>query len=99
MHRGLQAKCTGGEGIECADMGHKQIGAEDWVVIAKMLRGGHSGSEIARTIGKDASAVNRHIAENGGREGYDAREVRRERRMKRIKCSKDINHQNKYQEY
>ena len=49
-----------------------------------MLRAGHSLSEIARTIGKDASSLSRHIREYGGREGYDVKEVRRRKRMKRI---------------
>jgi len=49
-----------------------------------MLRAGYAGAEIAHTLGKNPSSVNRHIAEYGGREGYDAREVRRRKRMKRI---------------
>lgn len=49
-----------------------------------MLRAGHSLSEIARTIGKDISSVSRHVAEYGGRDGYDVREVRRRKRMKRL---------------
>lgn len=65
-------------------MSHTQIGKEDWSCIGRMLRAGHSGSEIARTLGKDPSSVNRHIATYGGREEYDAHEVRRKRRMKRI---------------
>jgi IS30 family transposase len=65
-------------------MSHTQIGPTDWSVIARMLRVGYAGAEIARTLGKDASSVNRHIAEYGGREGYDAREVRRRKRMQRI---------------
>jgi transposase, IS30 family len=65
-------------------MAHKHIGPEDWPVIARMLKAGFSGSEIARTLGKDPSAVNRHIKQNGGRDGYDAREVRRRKHHKRI---------------
>ncbi len=65
-------------------MAHKHIGPEDWPVIARMLKAGFSGSEIARTLGKDPSAVNRHIKQNGGREGYDVREVRRVKHRKRI---------------
>ena len=65
-------------------MSHTHIGPGDWACIGRMLRAGHSGSEIARTLGKDASSVNRHIAEFGGRDGYDANEVRRRKRMKRI---------------
>jgi IS30 family transposase len=49
-----------------------------------MLRAGYAGAEIAHTLGKDPSSVNRHIAEYGGREGYDVHEVRRRKRMKRI---------------
>jgi len=55
-----------------------------------MLRAGHSLSEIARTIGKDKSSVGRHVAEHGGREGYDVREVRRSKRMKRIAAMDSI---------
>lgn len=55
-----------------------------------MLRAGHSGSEIARTLGKDASSVNRHIAEFGGREDYDVNEVRRRKRMKRVAAMDSI---------
>jgi IS30 family transposase len=65
-------------------MSHKHIGPEDWPVIARMLRAGYSGSEIARTINKDPSAVNRHIRAYGGTEHYDAREVRRRKKQKRI---------------
>lgn len=65
-------------------MSHTQIGPEDWHCIARMLRAGHSLSEIARTIGKDVSSVSRHVAEHGGRDGYDVREVRRRKRMKRL---------------
>lgn len=49
-----------------------------------MLRAGYAGAEIARTLGKDPSAVNRHIARNGGRSAYDVREVRRRKRMLRV---------------
>jgi IS30 family transposase len=65
-------------------MAHKHISPEDWLVIARMLRSGFSGSEIARTLGKDPSAVNRHIKQNGGKEGYDVREVRRRKHYQRI---------------
>lgn len=65
-------------------MSHTQLGLSDWPIIARMLRSGYTGAEIAHTLGKDPSSVNRHIAEYGGREGYDAREVRRRKRMKRI---------------
>jgi IS30 family transposase len=65
-------------------MAHKHIGPEDWPVIARMLKAGFSGSEMARTLGKDASAVNRHIKQNGGRSGYNVREVRRRKHYTRI---------------
>ena len=65
-------------------MSHTQLGPSDWPVIARMLRTGYTGAEIAHTLGKDPSSMNRHIAEYGGREGYDAHEVRRRKRMKRI---------------
>jgi len=55
-----------------------------------MLKAGHSFSEIARTLGKHPSAVNRHVREYGGRKGYDAREVRRRKRMKRIAAMESI---------
>lgn len=53
-------------------------------MISRLLKAGYSGAEIACTIGKDASAVNRHIKKYGGREGYDAREVRRQKKQQRI---------------
>ncbi len=65
-------------------MAHTQIVPPDWPVVARMLRAGYSGVEIAHTLGKDPSAVNRHVADNGGRDGYDVREVRRRRRMLRV---------------
>ncbi len=65
-------------------MSHTQIGPADWSVVARMLRAGYSGVEISRTLGKDPSAVNRHIASNGGRGGYDVHEVRRRKRMLRL---------------
>jgi IS30 family transposase len=65
-------------------MAHTHIGPADWPVIARMLRAGYAGAEIARTLGKDPSAVNRHIAQNGGKDGYDVHEVRRRKRMLRI---------------
>lgn len=65
-------------------MAHKHIGKEEWTVIARLLRAGYSGAEIARILGKDPSAVNRHIKQYGGRDGYDVREVRRQKRMARI---------------
>lgn len=65
-------------------MSHTHISQEDWSCITRMLRAGHSFKEIARTLAKDPSSVGRHIKEYGGRYGYDAREVRRSKRMKRI---------------
>lgn len=65
-------------------MSHTHISPEDWPCISRMLRAGHSFSEIARTIGKNVSSVSRHVAEYGGRETYDVHEVRRQKRMKRI---------------
>jgi len=55
-----------------------------------MLRSGHSYKDIARTLGKDPSTVGRHINKYGGRDGYDAREVRRRKRMDRIAAMKSI---------
>lgn len=49
-----------------------------------MLRADFGLSDIARTIGKHPSALSRHVAEHGGREHYDVREVRRKKRMTRI---------------
>ena len=71
-------------------MAHKHIGPEDWPVIARMLRAGFTGSEIARTLGKDPSAVNRHVKQNGGRDGYDVREVRRRKHHQRIAAMESI---------
>lgn len=71
-------------------MSHTHIGKDDWPCISRMLRAGHSLSEIARTIGKDKSSLGRHVAEYGGRAGYDAREVRRRKRMKRIAAMENI---------
>ena len=60
------------------------------MVIARMLRAGFSLSAIARTLGKELSSVSRHVANNGGRDGYDVREVRRRKRMKRIAAMNGI---------
>jgi transposase, IS30 family len=65
-------------------MSHTQIGSGDWSCIGRMLRAGHSLSEIARTIAKDVSSVSRHVAEYGGRDGYDGKEVRRRKHRKRV---------------
>lgn len=65
-------------------MSHTHIGPEDWSIIARMLRADHSIREIARTLGKSAGAVSRHVNEYGGRAHYNAREVRRRKKQKRI---------------
>lgn len=65
-------------------MAHTHIGPTEWPVIARLLKAGYSIRTIAETIGKDHSAVSRHVRANGGRDGYDIREVRRRKRMKRI---------------
>lgn len=65
-------------------MSHTHIGKEDWSVIARMLRAGYSIRAIAEAIGKDHSAVSRHVRANGGRDAYDAREVRRKKHITRI---------------
>jgi IS30 family transposase len=71
-------------------MSHTHIGPGDWGCIGRMLRADHSIREIARTIGKDAGAVSRHVREYGGREGYNGQEVRRRKRMKRIAAMDSI---------
>ena len=71
-------------------MTYTRIRKEDWSVIARMLRAGYAGAEIARTLGKDPSAVNRHINQHGGRDGYDVREVRRRRHMTRVDAMENI---------
>lgn len=65
-------------------MSHTHIGPGDWSCIGRMLKARYSFREIARTLGKEASSVSRHVNEYGGKDGYDGREVRRRRRMKRI---------------
>lgn len=71
-------------------MSHTHIGKDDWSCIARMLRAGHSLGEIARTLGKDKSSLGRHVREYGGRHGYDVREVKRRKRMKRIAAMESI---------
>lgn len=71
-------------------MSYKQIGNEDYSCISKMLRAGFSYSEIGRTINKNVSSISRHVRENGGRDNYDAREVKRRKRYKRIEAMDDI---------
>lgn len=65
-------------------MAHTHIGSEDWPVIARLLRAGYSYSEIADTIGKNVGSVSRHVRTYGGREHYDVKEVRRQKKQKRI---------------
>jgi transposase, IS30 family len=71
-------------------MSYTRIGKEDWAVIGRMLRAGYAGAEIARTLGKDPSAVNRHIKTHGGKDRYDVREVRRQKHMKRVAAMQGI---------
>ena len=71
-------------------MSHTHIGPGDWACIGRMLRAGYSLREIARTLGKNVSSLSRHVNEYGGRNGYDGREVRRKRRMKRIAAMDSI---------
>ena len=46
-------------------------------------------SAIARALGKELSSVSRHVRDNGGREEYDVREVRRRKRILRIVAMRD----------
>jgi len=71
-------------------MSYTRIGKEDWAVIGRMLRAGYAGAEIARTLGKDPSAVNRHIKTHGGKDRYDVREVRRQKHMKRVAAMEGV---------
>lgn len=65
-------------------MAHTHIGPAEWPIIARLLVAGYSFRAIAETIGKDHSALSRHVRTHGGRNGYDIREVRRRKRMTRI---------------
>lgn len=65
-------------------MAHTHIGSEDWPVIARLLQAGYSYSEIADTIGKNVGSVSRHVRTYGGRDHYDVKEVRRQKKQKRI---------------
>lgn len=67
-------------------MAYTHIGPADWQVVARLLRAGYSIRSIAGVIGKDHSAVSRHVRENGGRASYDVREVRRGKRILRIRA-------------
>ena len=71
-------------------MAHTHIDSSDRAVIARLLKARYSFRAIAEAIGKRHSSVSRHVAEYGGRDGYDAREVRRRKRMKRIDAMKSI---------
>lgn len=64
-------------------MAHTHIKPADWPVIARMLRAGHAIREIARTLEKDAGSISRHVNKFGGREAYDAREVKRRKKLER----------------
>jgi len=86
----LQANCNPLLSVHTLGMSHTHIDQDDWSCISRMLRAEHSFKEIARTIGKDSSAVGRHINQCGGRDGYDVREVRRQKRMKRIAAMDSI---------
>ena len=70
-------------------MAYTHIRPEDWPCIARMLRAGFSLSAIARALGKELSSVSRHVRDNGGREEYDVREVRRRKRILRIVAMRD----------
>lgn len=70
-------------------MAYTHIGPEDWPVVARMLRAGHGIREIARALRKNAGSVSRHVRMHSG-SGYDAREVRRQKRMKRINAMEGI---------
>jgi transposase, IS30 family len=65
-------------------MAHTHIGPAEWSVITRMLRAGYSIRAIAQVIGKNHSAVSRHVRDNGGREEYDVREVRRRKHILRV---------------
>lgn len=71
-------------------MAHTHIGPAEWPVIVRLLHAGYGIRAIAETINKDHSAVSRHIRTNGGRDGYDIREVRRRKRMTRIAAMHSI---------
>lgn len=71
-------------------MAHTHIGPEDRAVIARLLKAGYSFRAIAEAIGKKHTSVSRHVAEYGGRGAYDAREVRRRKRMKRLAAMESV---------
>lgn len=67
-------------------MAHTHIGPTEWSVITRMLRAGYSIRAIAQVIGKNHSAVSRHVRDNGCREEYDVREVRRRKHILRLEA-------------
>ena len=71
-------------------MAHTHIGPEDRAAIARLLKAGYSFRAIAEALGKQHTSISRHVAEYGGRDGYDVREVRRRKRMKRIDAMQGI---------
>ncbi len=71
-------------------MPYTHIGTEDWSCIAKMLRAGYNFSEIGRTINKEASSVSRHVRKHGGKDTYNAKEVRRTKHMDRVDAMDSI---------
>jgi IS30 family transposase len=71
-------------------MAHTHIGPADWPVIARLLQARYSIREIARTLGKNAGSISRHVREYGGTDGYNVHEVRRQKRMKRISAMESI---------
>jgi transposase, IS30 family len=71
-------------------MAHTHIGPGDWAVIGRLLRAGYGIRAIARVIGKDHSALSRHVRAHGGMKAYDGHDVRRKRRMLRIKAMESI---------
>ena len=63
-------------------MTHTHIKKEDWSVIARMLRAGYTGVEIARTLGKDPSAVKgKYRRRRGTKAREDVREQAKKRRI------------------
>lgn len=60
------------------------------MVIARLLKARYSFRAIAEAINKQHSSVSRHVAEYGGRDAYDTREVRRRKRMKRLSAMQSI---------
>jgi IS30 family transposase len=70
----------------------RRISAKERETINAGLAQGKSGAQVAAEFGRDASAVNREIARNGGRNGYSgvdaqARACRRPKRAERNKIA------------